>query len=83
VVLVATKADLKDDIYVQKVLATKGKRVVSKEEGTKLATEIGARFIECSAMTQEGLKDVFDSAIRVTLENRKKKEKAKKTCVIL
>jgi len=83
IVLVATKADLKDDIYVQKVLAAKGKRIVSKDEGTKLATEIGARFVECSAMTQEGLKDVFDAAIRLTLDNRKKKEKARKTCVIL
>jgi len=83
IVLVATKADLKDDIYIQKVLAAKGKHVVQRTEGLKLATEIGAQFVECSAMTQEGLKDVFDCAIRLALEQRKKREKARKTCVIL
>jgi len=83
IVLVGTKADLRGDVYIQKVLASKGKRIVAKEEGAALAKEIGAQFVECSAMTQENLKDVFDSAIRLALEQRKKRDKAQKKCVIL
>lgn len=41
---------------------------LTKEEGSKLATDVGAKmYVECSSFTQEGLKNVFEQAVRVAL----------------
>ena len=45
--------------------------------------EIGAvKYVECSALTQKGLKQVFDEAIKAVLEPKKKKDK-KQPCLLL
>jgi len=53
--------------------------MITREEGTALATKIGAiTYCENSGLTQEGLKAVFDEAVRVVLgriEPPKKKKK--------
>ena len=49
----------------------------------QLARELGAyKYIECSALTQQGLKGVFDDSIRCVLDAMKKPKKKKKKCVV-
>lgn len=59
--------------------------VLSAQDGKVLAAEVGAKdFMECSALTQVGLKEVFDRAIRVAMENRTvKPTKPKRKCIIV
>ena len=52
---------------LQEVLAKVG-TALTQEEGKSLAKDLGARaYVECSALTQEGLKNVFDESIRLFL----------------
>jgi len=82
IILVGTKADLRNDQNTVNSLASKGQRIVSTEESVARQKEIGAvAYLECSALTQEGLKTVFDEAIRAALN--KKPVKKKRDCIIL
>ena len=67
-ILIGTKSDLRGDEATLSQLASKGMRVITPDEADARAKEIGAvRNLECSALTQEGLKNVFDEAIRAAL----------------
>ena len=61
--------------------------VFRKSDGTKLAKEIGAvKYLECSALTQEGLPQIFEAAIDAVLKPGSKKSSSKgssKGCMIL
>jgi len=82
-ILVGTKSDLRNDQATVSQLASKGLRVITQEEAHQRQKEIGAvSYLECSALTQEGLKTVFDEAIRAALQG-KKKPKAKGGCIVL
>lgn len=49
-------------------LSQYGERPVSEAEGKATARRIGAEsYIECSALTQHNLKEVFDVAVRAAL----------------
>jgi len=67
-ILVGTKIDLRDDHGMLEKLKQKGISPLTYEAGVSKAKEIGAvKYMECSALTQKGLKGVFDEAIRVVL----------------
>ncbi|ELR13186.1 cell division control protein 42, putative [Acanthamoeba castellanii str. Neff] len=71
VLLVGTKLDLRSDTGVVKQLQSTGKKVISTQEGQKLAHEIKAvKYVECSALTQQGVKTVFDEALRTVIKSR-------------
>jgi len=79
--IVGTQIDLRDDGQVVEQLARQKQRPVTSELGERLAMELGAvNYVECSALTQKGLKNVFDEAIVAALEPPMVK---KRKCVIV
>ena len=77
--LVGTQVDLRNDEATQLKLAKTKEKPVSKEEGEKMAKNLGAaKYLECSALTREGFKNVFDEVILHHLDcgktNVKKRE---------
>lgn len=59
--IVGTQVDLRDDPSVREKLARQKMNPVRKEDGERMAKELGAvKYVECSALTQFKLKDVFD-----------------------
>uniref|UniRef100_A0A8C7J716 Cell division control protein 42 homolog n=1 Tax=Oncorhynchus kisutch TaxID=8019 RepID=A0A8C7J716_ONCKI len=80
--LVGTQVDLRDDSNTVEKLAKNKQRPLSPESGDKLARDLRAvKYVECSALTQRGLKNVFDEAILAALEPPE--TKSKKRCVLL
>ena len=68
IILVGTKLDLREDSETVERMRRDGTAPLSYQQGVQMAKEIGAvRYLECSALTQQGLKAVFDEAIRVIL----------------
>jgi len=83
-ILVGTKLDLRADPNTVAKLREKNQTPISSEEGLEQASTIGAvKYLECSALTQKGLKTVFDEAIRVVLCPPTTKAKKGKKCSIL
>ena len=59
--IVGTQIDLRDDPQVIEKLTRQKQRPILSEQGERLARELGAvKYVECSALTQKGLKNVFD-----------------------
>ena len=59
--IVRMQIDLQDDSAVIEKLARQKQRPVSTESGEHLARELGTvKYVECSALTQKGLKNIFD-----------------------
>lgn len=59
--IVGTQVDLRDDQQVVAKLQKQKMQPVRKEDGERMAKELGAvKYVECSALTQYKLKDVFD-----------------------
>lgn len=82
-VLVGTKADLRNAPDVLSRLRAEGKAPLTPADGARLAEELGAvKYLECSALTQAGLKAVFDAAITIALEAKLKPTAKDKKCVV-
>eukprot|EP00475_Leptophrys_vorax_P007425 TRINITY_DN146_c1_g1_i6.p1 TRINITY_DN146_c1_g1~~TRINITY_DN146_c1_g1_i6.p1 ORF type:complete len:192 (-),score=39.66 TRINITY_DN146_c1_g1_i6:111-686(-) len=82
ILLVGTKSDFRGDHSTIAQLASKGMKMIDKEDAQNLAKEMGANdYLECSALTQEGLKTVFDRAIQVGIN--KPKKPSSRNCSIL
>ena len=80
IILVGTKLDLRGDLGEIEKLNRTGQKFVEKTSGEELARSIGAvEYWECSALTQDGLKQVFDRAIHYAIRKPKKTPK----CVLM
>ncbi|GAA5816738.1 Rho GTPase protein rac1 [Mucor flavus] len=83
IILVGTKLDLREDPETIEKLRQKNMVPISYTQSLQMAKEIGAvKYLECSALTQKGLKNVFDEAIRAVLCPTSLSKKQKK-CIIL
>jgi len=85
IILVGCKKDLRRDGRTIENLKRAGSKPVTAEEGTAVAQKIGAtRYLECSAKTGEGVREVFEHATRCALTRigRHKTNKSK-NCLIL
>ncbi|XP_065851494.1 rac-like GTP-binding protein ARAC7 isoform X2 [Euphorbia lathyris] len=77
IVLVGTKLDLRDDRGYQ--ADHMNSNVITFAQGEELRKQIGAAaYIECSSKTQQNVKAVFDTAIKVVLQPPRRKEVARK-----
>lgn len=71
-----TKLDLRKDAKFVNDMKNRGEYPLTYQEGEKLAEKIGAlKYCECSSKTREGVKNVFDEAIRAALFGKRRKKK--------
>jgi len=80
ILLVGTKIDLRENSKeIAALKSAKGRDPITKEQGKQLADAIGAcGYVECSALTQAGLNEVFNTAMKVKLFPPKELPKASK-----
>lgn len=65
-IIVGTKLDLREQSQNGSQNPSK---YVSQQQGQQVAEQVGAvAYLECSALTQDGLKQVFDVAMRTALK---------------
>ncbi|KAI9264459.1 putative RAC GTPase [Sporodiniella umbellata] len=83
IILIGTKLDLREDPDTVQKLAQRKMAPISYTQSLQMAKDIKAvKYLECSALTQTGLKNVFDEAIRAALCPTSQDKRAKK-CIIL
>ena len=76
IILVGTKIDLRGDIKTISALSERGLAVISYQQGSQLANEIGAiKYLECSSLNLIGL-DLFDESARAVVNLNKKMKKS-------
>lgn len=79
IILVGTKVDLVTDIEIIQRLENQGRAPITFLQGVEMQKKIGAiKFVQCSAITQTGIKDVFDNAVRAVLQRHIKRKKNKR-----
>ena len=83
IILVGTKLDLREEKDTIEKLQKQKLSPISYAQALAMAKEIHAvKYLECSSLTQKGLKTVFDEAIRAVLCPQQK-TKPKRTCRLL
>ncbi|MED6257454.1 hypothetical protein ATANTOWER_023820 [Ataeniobius toweri] len=82
ILLVGTKSDLRNDNEIQRKLKEQNQAPITNQQGVNLAKQIQAvRYMECSALNQDGIKEVFAEAVRSYLNPQP--TTTKKPCVLL
>ncbi|XP_065066546.1 ras-like GTP-binding protein RHO [Rhopilema esculentum] len=81
IILVGNKKDIRNDEAIKRELTRMKQEPVKPEQGKVMADNIGAfAYLECSAKTKEGVREVFEMATRAALQVKKKKTKR---CILL
>jgi Ras family protein A len=72
IILVGNKKDLRNDPNTIKELAKMKQEPVKPEDGRTMAEKINAfAYLECSAKSKEGVREVFETATRAALQTRR------------
>nr|CAG8518553.1 4352_t:CDS:2 [Entrophospora candida]CAG8531093.1 3680_t:CDS:2 [Entrophospora candida] len=86
IVLVALKCDLREDKQVIRNMQRYGEKPVTYEEGLTVARNIqAARYLECSAKHNRGVREAFEQSARVSIHAKPKgiqNHVDEKTCVV-
>lgn len=83
IILVGCKCDLRNDPATIEKLRQSGQQPVSSAQGQAVADKINAKkYLECSARTGQGVKEVFEVATRASLTKDSKPQGKKKPCRI-
>ena len=73
IILVATKKDLRYKPDVLTELRRSKQKPVTEDQGQHMAQQISAvKFLECSALQNVGVMEIFDAAARAALAKPKK-----------
>ena len=71
IILVGTQCDLRNDVKVLIDLAQYEEKPITEAQAQSKANQIKALcYLECSALTQKNLKEVFDMALLAALEQK-------------
>jgi len=77
IILVGNKKDLRHDETTKRELMKMKQEPVRPEEGKGVAEKISAfAYLECSAKTKDGVRQVFETATRAALQVKKKRKGA-------
>jgi len=75
IILVGNKKDLRNDNNTIHELSKMKQEPVKIDDGKAMAEKISAfSYLECSAKTKDGVREVFETATRAALQVRKKKK---------
>ncbi|RIB09756.1 ras family protein [Gigaspora rosea] len=84
IILVGCKKDLRFDPKTIEELRKTSQRPVTPEEGMSVSQRIGAyKYLECSAKTGEGVREVFEHATRAALLARGRRKRNNTHCLVL
>lgn len=74
IILVGNKKDLRNDPNTIRDLAKMKQEPVKPQEGRAMAEKINAfAYLECSAKSKEGVREVFETATKAALQVKKRK----------
>eukprot|EP01095_Lingulamoeba_sp_RSL-Kostka_P003934 TRINITY_DN1504_c0_g1_i1.p1 TRINITY_DN1504_c0_g1~~TRINITY_DN1504_c0_g1_i1.p1 ORF type:complete len:195 (+),score=63.38 TRINITY_DN1504_c0_g1_i1:111-695(+) len=84
IILVGTKIDLRENREILTRLKEQNSSPISYKEGLDLAEKIEcSNYFECSALTQKGVKEIFERAVRTVFQGDETKKIKKKSCTLL
>jgi GTPase SAR1 family protein len=82
--LIGLKSDLRDDANTIDRLKQRDQKPITFEEGSELAEKLGfVDYMECSALTGEGVDEVRARAIEILVSQPTQRKKKSSACQLI